>query len=260
MVWAILSGIEGNLAAYKAALKDIQRQPVKVEELYILGDLIGLRPESEALVAYVRQQQSDSKGKSLTPQICTGWWEEQLFNLHGLGSDPDGLQLRERYGADAIEQLWKAVSRDTVKWLRGLDFGFFELDCLLIHGSTTGVDDELTPKTNPLTLLDRLLRSDANSLFCGRSGLAFQYQLSSSQVTSSVETLGATPSSNPVREPPQQHSLKPRQIIGVGNVGRLPGYASYALYNPLTNTVKFQQVSYSKPLKAVSNLRGKGFA
>jgi len=256
MVWAILSGIEGNLAAYKAVFKDIQKQPVKVDELYILGDLIGPRAESEALVNYVRQVQSPSSGRSLTPQICLGWWEEQLFNLHGSGTDPDGVQLRQRYGADAIEQLWKAVSRDSTKWLRGLDFGFFELDCLLIHGSTLGVEDKLTPTTNPLTLLDRLLRADANSLFCGRSGLAFQYQLSEAQITSTVETLGAaqTPSI------PQHHSLKPRQIIGVGNVGRLAGYASYTLYDPNTGSVRFQQVTYRDSLSPVSASRGKGFA
>ncbi|MGI8935566.1 MAG: metallophosphatase [Phormidesmis sp.] len=242
MVWAILSGIEGNLAAYKAVLKDIQQQRVSVEELYILGDLIGPRPESEELVGYIRQQ------RSLPPQICLGWWEEQLFNLHALRHDPDAVALKEKYGAEAVEQLWNAVSRDTTNWLRGLDFGFFELDCLLIHGSTLGCDDELTPTTNPLTLLDRLLRTDANSLFCGRSGLAFQYQLSEAQITSTVETLGAAQSPGI----PQQHSLKPRQIIGVGNVGRLAGYASYTLYNPNTGNVQFQQVTYRESLNPVS--------
>lgn len=249
MTWAILSGIEGNLAAYKAVLKDIRQQPVEVEQLYIIGDLIGPQPESEALVEYVQQS------SSLTPQICIGWWEEQAFNLHGSGTDSDGVQLRQRYGADAIEQLWKAVSRDTVKWLRSLDFGFFELDALLIHGSTLGIDDELTPKTNPLKLLDRLLRSDANSLFCGRSGLAFQYQLPSAQITSTVETLATVESPES-----QKHQLNPRQIVGVGNVGRLPGYASYTLYNPYANTVQFQQVHYSDRLSALSGSRGRGFA
>ncbi|MEO1397029.1 MAG: metallophosphoesterase family protein [Cyanobacteria bacterium J06634_5] len=254
MVWAILSGVEGNLAAYKAVLKDIQKQPFKVDELYILGDLIGPRPESEELVQYIRQGLSE--GRSLAPQVCIGWWEEQLFNLHGSGTDPDGVALRERYGADAIEKLWKAVSRDTARWLRGLDFGFFELDCLLIHGSTSGVDDELTPKTNPLTLLDRLLRSEANSLFCGRSGLAFQYQLPSAQITSTVETLGTSESPSL----PQEITLNSRQIIGVGNVGRLAGHASYTLYNPGANTVQFQQVNYTKVLHTVSSSRGKGFS
>jgi hypothetical protein len=248
MVWAILSGIEGNLAAYKAVLKDIQQQHARVEELYILGDLIGPCPESEDLAHYVQQQ------RSLSPQICLGWWEEQLLNLYGLRHDPDALLLKEKYGAGAIEQLWPAVSRDTVQWLRNLDFGFFEQDCLLIHGSTLGCDDELTPATSPLTLLDRLLRSEAGTLFCGRSGLAFQCQLTAAQITSTVATLG-------IEHPDsKQHTLKPKRVVGVGNVGRVAGQASYTLYDPDSEDIQFQQVSYSKSLTPVSASRGKGFA
>lgn len=35
--WAILSGIEGNLAAYEAVMADIKCQGNSVEALYILG-------------------------------------------------------------------------------------------------------------------------------------------------------------------------------------------------------------------------------
>jgi calcineurin-like phosphoesterase family protein len=37
-MWAILSGIQGNLPAYQAVLEDIQQRSVTVENLYILGD------------------------------------------------------------------------------------------------------------------------------------------------------------------------------------------------------------------------------
>ena len=43
-MWAILSGIEGNIAALEAVLADIKRQRVKVEELYILGDIVAAPP------------------------------------------------------------------------------------------------------------------------------------------------------------------------------------------------------------------------
>ncbi len=260
MFWAILSGIEGNLPAYNAVLKDIKRQKVPVDELYILGDLIGPRPDSEALV---KQMQQDTQ---LRAQICTGWWEEQLFNLYGWGSDPDATQLKARYGAAGVKQLWNAVSRDTVQRLRSLDFGFFELDCLLIHGSTVGCDDTLTPETSPITMLDRLLRSDANTLFCGRSGLAFQYQLPTAQVTSTVQSLavaqGSMATGNLATAPPlpKQHILNARQVVGVGNVGRIFGHASYTLYNPYANIVQFKQVTYSEPSSVSSSSRGKGFS
>ncbi len=35
-MWAILSGIQGNLPAYQAVLEDIQQRSVTVENLYIL--------------------------------------------------------------------------------------------------------------------------------------------------------------------------------------------------------------------------------
>ncbi len=250
MLWAILSGIEGNLPAYNAVLKNIQQQ--SVDHLYILGDLVGPRPDSEALVQRIREQ------TSLPAQVCIGWWEEQLFNLHGFGSDAEATQLRQHYGAEGVEQLWKAVSRDTAQWLHSLDFGFFELDCLLIHGSTLGCDDELTPETSPMQMLDRLLRSEANSLFCGRSGLTFQYQLPQAQITSTVQMLGTAKGEFIT----QQQSLNPRQIVGVGNVGRTAGQASYTLYNPYTNTVQFQQVVYDPFAyeRAISVSRGRGFS
>jgi hypothetical protein len=48
MVWAIAGGIEGNLAAYEALVKDLKRQ--KVDAFFILGDVVGPTADSEALV------------------------------------------------------------------------------------------------------------------------------------------------------------------------------------------------------------------
>ncbi|MFM7367374.1 MAG: metallophosphatase, partial [Sphaerospermopsis kisseleviana] len=115
--------------------------------------------------------------------------------------------------------------------------GFFELDCLLIHGSSLGVSDELTPETPPVQMLDRLSRMQANNLFCGRSGLTFQYQLQGGSVMSEITTLDSKIS-------PQTVTVSPRQVIGVGNVGRIPGQATYTLYNPNNNQVEFKTVYY----------------
>lgn len=127
--------------------------------------------------------------------------------------------------------------------MRSLDFGFFELDCLLIHGSSVSVSAALTPDTPPIQMLDRLMRMDANTLFCGRSGLTFQYEIRQGSVISSVATLDQTAS-------PQAILIKPRQVIGVGNVGRIPGRATYTLYNPYSDGVEFRTVRYGS---------GKGF-
>lgn len=229
--WAILSGIEGNLAAYEAVLSDIKRLPV--ESLYILGDVISAASESEQVV---KRLQSPKRGE-LEPQICRGWWEEQLLTLHALGSTGEPTELIERYGIGTVKTLWDAVPRSAIDWIQAFDFGFFELDCLLIHGSTVSVSDELTPETPPIHLLDRLIRMDANLLFCGRSGLAFQYEIEQGQITSTLTTLNQAAT-------PETATVRPRQIIGVGNVGRTAGQATYTLYSPYSGQIQFRSVRY----------------
>jgi hypothetical protein len=233
MKWAILSGIAGNLAAYEAVLQDIKRQGSLIEALYILGDAIGPRPESEELVERLQNPRQDE----LEPLICKGWWEEQCLILHGITGNGEPTELIDKYGGDKVKSLWEYVSRPTVRWLSSLDFGFFELECLLIHGSTVSISEELTPETPAIEMLDRLMRMQANNLFCGRSGLPFQYELTSGSVTDTVTTLESQAS-------PQTVDLQSRKVIGVGNVGRTFGQATYTLYNLNTNQVEFKTVNY----------------
>ena len=233
--WAILSGIEGNCTAYAAVLDDIKRQQVDVEALYILGDAIGPTSESVQLIdRFINPLPGE-----LEPQVCQGWWEEQLLTLYGLGRTGEPTELIDRYGMSMVKTLWDAIPRSLVEWIRALDFGFFELDCLLVHGSSASASDELTPETSPIQILDRLMRMNANSLFCGRSGLTFQYEIQQGCVTSTVTTLEQS-------EEPVTTTVKPRKVIGVGNVGRIPGQADYTFYNPLTDRVTFNRVSYGK--------------
>ncbi len=170
-MWAILSGIQGNLPAYQAVLEDIQQRSVTVENLYILGDFIGVNPDSEMLVEQIRYPTKNN----LYPQVCRGWWEEQCLILHSLGATGEPTELIDKHGIDSTKQLWDAVSLETVQWLRNLDFGFVELDCLLIHGSSVSVSEELTPDTPPWQILDRLQRVGVNNLFCGRAGKVLDY-------------------------------------------------------------------------------------
>ncbi|NEP46339.1 MAG: hypothetical protein F6K35_46940, partial [Okeania sp. SIO2H7] len=53
-MWAILSGIEGNLLAYEAVLADCKQQRVSIDSLYVIGDAIGPRPESEEVLRRLR--------------------------------------------------------------------------------------------------------------------------------------------------------------------------------------------------------------
>ncbi len=237
--WAILTGIQGNITAYEAVLADIKKQKYPVEALYILGDLVGLNTDCKKLVERVRYP----KKNELEPKVCTGWWEEQSLILHGLTNTAEPTELIAEYGIDTVKILWDNVDRETVEWLRNLPFGFSELDCLLIHGSTLGVSDKLTPDTPPIQMLDRLMRFGANNLFCGRSGLAFKYQLENGSVSSGVTKLGAEVGAIETTSSTQTLTTL-RQVIGVGNVGSVPGNATYTLYNPGTNEVKFRTVTY----------------
>ncbi|MBJ7901154.1 MAG: hypothetical protein GC158_14825 [Cyanobacteria bacterium RI_101] len=150
---------------------------------------------------------------------------------------PDAPDLIARFGADGAQYLWESVSRENVGWLRSLHFGFHELDCLLIHGSTVGCADELTPTTPPIILCDRLIRADANTLFCGRSGLAFECQVLPRQLQSTVRTLDGP-------QAPQDQGKTPRRVVGVGSAGRQSGQAVYTLYRPETNQVTFKTINY----------------
>ncbi|MFK8184236.1 MAG: metallophosphoesterase [Phormidesmis sp.] len=264
MKWAILSGIEGNLAAYEAVLKDLRRLRQPVTELYVLGDVIGLqgnnlqgdhlqgKNQSNNLQsdneAVIRRLRHPGEGE-LKPQVCVGWWEEQCFSLHGLSGLPDAPELMAAVGGDGVKALWDSVSRKSVKWLQMQHFGFHELDCLLIHGSMAGYADELTPETPAIELCDRLIRADANHLFCGRSGRTFECWVAPSQLHSTVTTLDGP-------QPVQDQSKTPRRIVGVGSVGRNPGQASYTLYSPGSNQLSFKTVKY----RQVKKEKAKGFA
>ncbi|MGI0490463.1 metallophosphatase [Alkalinema pantanalense CENA528] len=243
-MWAILSGIEGNLAAYEAVLADLKRQRSPIEVLYILGDVISPIADNTAVMQRLCYPQSGEP----EPQICQGWWEEQLLILHGLGRSAEPTELIDRYGISVVKQLWDANSRSVVDWVKSLDFGFFELDCLLIHGSGLSVSDELTPETDSILMLDRLLRMDANFLFCGRSGLAFEYEIQQASVVSEIISLDDPTELSTLQSTalivPETVISRPRRVVGVGNVGRVPGQATYTLYQPYGGNLEFRTVRY----------------
>jgi hypothetical protein len=233
MYWAIASGIEGNLVAYEALLKDLRQSRLQIDALYLLGDVVGPRKESNKVIDRI---QNPLPGEP-QPLVCQGWWEEQCLILHALGPTSEPTQLFDRYGRAMAKTLWDAVSRDRIEWIRNLQFGFAELDCLLIHGTSVGVDEALTPETPVMTIVDRLQRMGVNNLFCGRSGQAFEYNLVQGSMQTQVTTLDQPPSTQTVE-------LPAKRVIGCGNVGQSPGEASYVLYNPGNNSVQFKTAKY----------------
>lgn len=127
-IWAILSGIEGNLIAYEAVLADIKRQTPKVTDLFILGDVINANPASGKVIERIQQPRSGE----LVAQVCKGWWEEQLLMLHGYVQPIEPNPLMEKYGAATAKQLWDSIPKETVEWISNLDFGFISSTLVLV--------------------------------------------------------------------------------------------------------------------------------
>jgi hypothetical protein len=128
-----------------------------------------------------------------------------------------------------MQHLRKAVSQDHINWLASLQFGFIELDCGLIHGSSADVGDPLKETTSPLILLDRLTRLDVNRLFTARSGQQFRLQLTGGQIQSKVK--------DPTGEQQREQAVPKRSVIGIGSG------ENYTLYDPASDRVEFLSVA-----------------
>ncbi|MFL2488652.1 MAG: phosphoesterase, partial [Parasynechococcus sp.] len=135
-----------------------------------------------------------------------------------------------------IQELRKAVDPAHVSWLASLQFGFIELDCGLIHGSSADVGDQLKDTTSPLILLDRLTRLDVNRLFTARSGQQFRLTLTGGQIQSNVK--------DPTGEQQNEQAVPKRSVVGIGSG------TNYTLYDPASDRIEFLSVvGRSNPLK-----------
>ena len=210
--WALISGLRGDLEACGAIQTDL-RHTRRVDTLFVLGDVIGPERECNALL-------------------------ERLQRPRRGGRRADALRLIQ--GEAAVDALLQAVDPGHMGWLAALQFGFIELDCALLHGSSASVDDSLGPNSSPLLLLDRLTRMDVNRLFTARSGQQFRLELSGGGIESQVRDLEG--------QRQHQQSVPQRQVIGIG------AGVHYTLYDPGSDRVDFL-VAGSRPQQ-----RARGFA
>ena len=233
--WALISGLRGDLEAYEAIQADL-RHTRRVDTLFVLGDVIGPERECNALLERLQQPRRGD----LQPHCLYGWWEEQLLAERGYrgGRRADALRLSQ--GEAAVDALLQAVDPAHMNWLAALQFGFIELDCALLHGSSASVDDSLGPNSSPLLLLDRLTRMEVNRLFTARSGQQFRLELSGGGIESQVRDLEG--------ERHQQQSVPQRQVIGIGTG------IHYTIYDPGSDRLDFLSAG-SKPQQ-----RARGFA
>ena len=201
--WALVSGLQGDLDLYEQIQNELKQQR-GVANLFVLGDLIGSQRKCNALLERLRQP----KRADLQPDCIYGWWEEQLLAESGYRGERKADSLRQQLGDDGVKQLLAAVDPSHLNWLASLQFGFIELDCALIHGSSADVDDQLTEDTSPLILLDRLTRLDVNRLFTARSQRQFRLELTGGELHSHVK--------DPAGETNKEQAVPKRSVIGIG--------------------------------------------
>ena len=233
--WALVSGLKGDLETYELIQRDLKKAR-GVTALFVLGDMIGPERNCDALLNRLQNPRHDE----LQPQCIYGWWEEQLLSEQGLRGEQKADALRLNKGEEAVTALLNAVDSYHLKWLASLQFGFIELDCGLIHGSSSDVGDNLTSETSPLILLDRLTRLNVNRLFTARSTKQFHLELTGGGINSQVKDL------NGKRE--QQQEVPKRSVIGIG------AGLNYTLYDVGSDKTHFLTAS------SKTNPKGKGFA
>jgi len=233
--WALISGLRGDLEAYEAIQSEL-RHTRRLDTLFVLGDVVGPERDCNALLQRLRHPR---RGE-LEPQCLYGWWEDQLLAERGHrgGRRADALRLNQ--GEGAVDALLAAVDPGHLSWLAELQFGFIELDCALLHGSSAAVDDSLSADSSPLLLLDRLTRMDVNRLFTARSGRQFCLELTGGGIASQVQDLEG--------DRVQQQSVPQRRVIGIG------AGVHYTLYDPGSDRLDFLTAGASP------RERGRGFA
>ena len=222
--WALVSGLCGDLDLYEQIQADLKRKRGSAN-LFVLGDMVGPDRNCNALLSRLRQP----KRGDMQPNCIYGWWEEQLLAEYGYRGEQKPEALDRDNEATTIQKLREAVNFDHLNWLASLQFGFVELDCGLIHGSSANVGDQLLETTSPLILLDRLTRLDVNRLFTARSGRQFHLQLNGGTIQSKVK--------DHVGVDQQEHTVPKRSVIGIGSG------ANYTLYDPASDHIEFVSVS-----------------
>ena len=218
--WALVSGLQGDLDLYEQIQKDLKQQR-GVANLFVLGDLIGSERNCNPLLDRLRHPDR----ADLPPECIYGWWEEQLLAECGYRGERKAEGLRKEHGDAVVSQLIDAVDADHLNWLASLQFGFIELDCALIHGSSADVGDQLTEDTSALVLLDRLTRLDVNRLFTARCQRQFRLELSGGSIQSHVKDHAG--------ELQSEQAVPKRSVIGIG------GGKHYTLYDPATDHIEF---------------------
>jgi diadenosine tetraphosphatase ApaH/serine/threonine PP2A family protein phosphatase len=118
MRYAFLADIHGNLAAFKAVLRDIEENG-GVDELWCLGDIVGYGPDPSACIAQLRDY----------PHRCVAgnhdWAAVGKVDISDFNPD----------AAEACRWTGKQLSADDIEYLESLPLTLINGDFTIAHGS-----------------------------------------------------------------------------------------------------------------------------
>ena len=227
----VLSCIHGNLEALDTVLQDINHHTV--DQIYCLGDLVGYGPYPNEVVTRIRE---------LAIPTCQGCWDEDIVaGLNACECSYPSL-LAETRGRLAHEWTNQQITPETRTFLASLPLTLQQDTLCFVHGSPHSQHEYLLPETSAFIALERVLASEADTLFCGHTHVPYVRDLENSHLTFKV--------ASPLPHSPT-HSSTPlpalKRIINAGSVGE-PRHgrpnATYVLYDTDTQEVTLREVEY----------------
>ncbi|MEM1425664.1 MAG: metallophosphoesterase family protein [Cyanobacteria bacterium P01_H01_bin.130] len=244
---AVLSCIHGNLEALEAVLRDIDQR--SVDQIFCLGDLVGYGPYPNEVVSRIR---------SLDIPTCQGCWDEDIVDgLNACDCSYPSL-LAEIRGRLAHEWTNQVVTPETRDYLASLPLTLQHDNLCFVHGSPHSQHEYLLPETSAFMVMERVLMTGADTLFCGHTHVPYVRHLENSHLTlkvvhaSSRSDSAAPKASTPRASTPKASTSFPlsfplKRVINAGSVGE-PRHgrpnATYVIYDTETQQADLREVEY----------------
>lgn len=230
---AVLSCIHGNLEAFETVLRDIDER--SVDQIYCLGDLVGYGPYPNEVVNLVR---------ALGIPTCQGCWDEDIVDGLNACDCSYPSQLAEVRGRLAHEWTNEQVTPETRDFLANLPLTLHHENLCFVHGSPHSQHEYLLPETSAFMVMERVLMTGADTLFCGHTHVPYVRQLENSSLTLKVLP---SPSWSAAPGPQTSATLPLKRVINAGSVGE-PRHgrpnATYVIYDTETQEADLREVEY----------------
>lgn len=226
MLYAIVSDIHGNLAAWNAVLADLTA--MKAEKIICLGDIVGYGPQpSEVLESVYRHVDAFVMGNH--DAVAAGKMSAESFNDHA-------REMIE-WSANRVSAKGRAFLGQQPLVLKSPDF-------VCTHGSLD-CPSAFNYILEPEEALSTFNATDASLVFIGHSHIP------------SICVLGASGVPHFLKSQDFEREPGKRYIVNVGSVGDPRDEdprASYCLYNDKTQDICFRRVAfdYSAVMNAVT--------